>query len=181
MKGMVFTEFLEMVEQTHSPGLAEEIIDSAELPSGGAYTSVGTYDHNEMVTLVGNLSQKTGQSCPLLIHGFGNHLFSRLAERYSNFFDGVDDAFDLLNKVDGYIHVEVRKLYPDAELPRFECSQPDAGTLVMEYTSSRPFADLAAGMIEACIGHFGKPIDVVRDDLPGEPGTHARFTLRKKG
>ena len=35
MKGIVFTEFLEMVEDKFSPELADRIIEGAELPSGG--------------------------------------------------------------------------------------------------------------------------------------------------
>jgi len=41
MKGIVFTEFLEMVENKFSPELADRIIEGAEVPSGGVYTAVG--------------------------------------------------------------------------------------------------------------------------------------------
>jgi hypothetical protein len=47
----------------------------------------------------------------------------------------------------------------------------------MGYRSARPLADLADGLIRGCIEHFGEPIRVVREDLPGEPGTSARFVL----
>jgi Haem-NO-binding len=52
MKGVVFTEFIEMVEDRFSPEMADRIIERAKLPSGGAYTTVGTYDHGEMIQLV---------------------------------------------------------------------------------------------------------------------------------
>ena len=52
MKGVVFTEFLEMVEDRFSPEMADRIIEGAELASGGVYTTVGTYDHGEMIQLV---------------------------------------------------------------------------------------------------------------------------------
>ena len=44
LKGLVFREFLEMVDQTISPEVTEKIISSCDLPSNGVYTSVGTYD-----------------------------------------------------------------------------------------------------------------------------------------
>ena len=47
MKGVVFTEFIEMVEDKFSADIADQIIEEADLPSGGVYTSVGTYDHAE--------------------------------------------------------------------------------------------------------------------------------------
>jgi hypothetical protein len=49
MKGMVFTEFLEMVEAKFSADMVDDIISDSDLPNGGAYTSVGTYDHSELV------------------------------------------------------------------------------------------------------------------------------------
>lgn len=49
MKGIVFVEFLEMVESTFSAEMADDIIDACDLSSGGAYTSVGTYPHSEIV------------------------------------------------------------------------------------------------------------------------------------
>ena len=42
MKGIIFTEFMQMVEDRFSIEVAEEIIDAATLPSGGSYTSLGT-------------------------------------------------------------------------------------------------------------------------------------------
>ena len=51
MKGIVFTEFLEMVEAQYSPAFLEDLIDEVQLSSGGAYTSVGTYPHRKLVSL----------------------------------------------------------------------------------------------------------------------------------
>jgi hypothetical protein len=47
----------------------------------------------------------------------------------------------------------------------------------MSYRSSRPLADLAEGLIQGCIEHFDDPVRVVREDLPGAPGTAARFVV----
>ena len=55
MKGIVFREFLEMVEEAFGMDVADQIIEESDLPSGGAYTSVATYDHHEILTLVGKL------------------------------------------------------------------------------------------------------------------------------
>lgn len=47
MKGIIFTEFLEMVEDRFSPEIADRIIEASDLPSRGVYTAVGTYDHTD--------------------------------------------------------------------------------------------------------------------------------------
>ncbi|MEM0912514.1 MAG: heme NO-binding domain-containing protein, partial [Pseudomonadota bacterium] len=53
MKGIVFDEFTEMVEEVFGDDMLDDILDenADKLSSGGAYTSVGTYDHNDLVTL----------------------------------------------------------------------------------------------------------------------------------
>ncbi|MCZ7680611.1 MAG: heme NO-binding domain-containing protein [Sandaracinaceae bacterium] len=60
MKGIVFTELLEMVEERYSLEVVDRIIERAELPSGGVYTAVGTYPHAEMGRLLRELSAATG-------------------------------------------------------------------------------------------------------------------------
>ena len=73
----------------------------------------------------------------------------------------------------------VRKLYPDAQLPSFECTS-EPGRLAMLYRSTRPFADLAEGLIMGCIEHLGECIDVQREDLFSWPGTCVRLLLIKR-
>jgi len=180
MKGIVFCEFVEMLEQEFSADMADEIISGAALESGGAYTTVGTYDHHEMLALVTQLSEKTGTPVPDLVEAFGRYLFGRFVDLYPAFFEGVDGAFSFLDRIEEHVHVEVRKLYPDAELPTFKTSRTDDNTMVMVYQSTRPFADLAKGLIEGCIAHYGEPVDVQMEDLSDEGRTHVRFTLMRQ-
>jgi hypothetical protein len=53
IKGIVFVEFIEMVDNQFSLEMSERLIEMTDLPSKGVYTSVGTYDFNEMLTLFG--------------------------------------------------------------------------------------------------------------------------------
>ncbi|WP_299269907.1 heme NO-binding domain-containing protein [uncultured Psychrosphaera sp.] len=154
MKGMVFTEFMDMVEDVFSVDILEDIIEKSDLPNDGAYTAVGTYDHEEIVRMTANLSQAVNIPVPTLLEVFGKHLFGRFSARYPNFFEGIIDPFEFLKNIDNYIHVEVRKLYPDAELPRFYHEQKSANELTMYYMSSRHFEDLAVGLISGCLAHF---------------------------
>lgn len=178
MKGIVFTEFIEMVEQKFSTGVANRLLDESDLPSGGAYTAVGTYDHQELVSMVVKLSEISGLPIPVLIKAFGIYLFGRFYVLYPAVFEGVTSAPDFLARIEDIVHAEVFKLYPDAELPHFEIVRPDSNTMIMTYHSERHLGDLAEGMIEACIGHFGDPLSLARENL-AEPGQPVRFTIRK--
>jgi hypothetical protein len=180
MKGIVFTEFLEMVEAKFSPELADCIVEGAELPSGGVYTSVGTYDHAEMIDLVTCLSRETGIDSPDLMKAFGEYLFSRFQTLYPRYFEHADSAFGFLTKVQDYIHVEVYKLYPEAELPTFSHDLSQPGCLRLTYRSTRPFAPLAEGLVRGCLAHFGEDADIEVEDLSAGAGTAARFVLTRR-
>lgn len=39
MKGIVFREFIDMVESTFGEDISDEIIEESDLPSGGSYTA----------------------------------------------------------------------------------------------------------------------------------------------
>ena len=88
------------------------------------------------------------------------------------------DVAGPLERVENVIHVEVKKLYPDAELPSFECTREGPDRVVMVYRSPRRLSDLAAGLIEGCAEHYGEALDVTRDDLSGD-GQIVRFTITR--
>jgi len=179
MKGIVFTEFIEMVEQKFSRETADRMLDECQLASGGAYTAVGTYDHGEMATMVLKLSELSGLPASVLIKAFGYHLFERFVLLYPGFFLGITSAMDFLARIEDIIHAEVRKLYPDAELPRFDVARAEGGALMLTYHSERHLGDLAEGLIESCIHYFGTPLTVTREDL-AEPDRPIRFLIQPR-
>lgn len=181
MKGVVFTEFMELVEDKFSFETADKIVEGSDLASGGAYTSLGTYDHEELLKMVTLLSEMSDAPIPDLVRTFGLHLANRFAAAFPQFFENTD-YFRFLEGVDGYIHVEVRKLYADAELPKFDTERVDENVMVMHYSSARPFADLAHGLVLGTAEYFGEAVDVDYQDTSPEhaPGTKATFTITRK-
>ncbi len=180
MKGIVFTEFIALVEDKFGLEVADTVLGACPLDSGGAYTAVGTYDHGEILQLVSKLSDVTGVDVPTLVETFGQHLFGTLATAHPSFLQEVGGTFDFLERIDNHIHVEVRKLYPDAELPTFKFRRDGDDRFEMAYRSSRPFAHLAVGLIRGCAGHFGEDIDIEHIDESGGVGNAATFILNRK-
>lgn len=165
MKGIVFTEFLELVENKFGDEVADNIIDNSDLVSEGAYTAVGTYDHGEMFQLVANLSKETNVPVPDLLKVYGEYLFKRFTTLFPSFFENEDNAFTLLSKIDDFIHVEVKKLYADAELPKFDHDQVDEKTLKLTYTSTRHMEDFAEGLMQGCLDHFNQKATIEREKI----------------
>ena len=176
MKGVVFTEFLEMVEEEFGLEVVDSIITDSDLKSGGSYTAVGTYDHEEMVSLVINLSRRINVEVNDLLKVFGKYLMNRFVTMYPSFFERVDNGFDFLNTVHSYIHVEVKKLYPDAELPEFETLSMTDSRMELKYSSSRKMSGLALGLIEGCMDHFGQKVNIKLEDIT-EDGSQVLFEI----
>ncbi len=180
MKGLIFSEFLEYVETTHSPEMVDDIIDACDLASGGAYTTVGSYHHQELIALSAALSERCGISTSCLLREFGKYLVGRLIAGFPHFTHNAGSTFELLDSVEDYMCQEVRKLYPDAKIPTFNFESSNPNQLILIYRSSRPFADLAYGMVEGVVDHFGEDIEIECDMGPDEKHTSARFSLTLK-
>ena len=178
MKGIVFTEFLEMVESEFGYNMVDNIINKSDLPSGGIYTSVGTYAFSEMGMLLHNLSTDTGLSMPQLLNAFGKYLFNTFVKNYPGFFESAPNAFKFLESIEDHIHVEVKKLYPDAELPSFDTKYISPDQLEMIYKSERRMADFAEGLIEKTLEHYGEEAKIEKEKL-NENGSIVRFIITK--
>lgn len=180
MRGMIFTEFLDMVEDEMGLAVKDRVLRVADPQGGGIYTAVGDYPATELMHLVDVLAQETGGTRGGLLEHFGRHMFIHFTAHYGRFFAHAGTCFEFLGRIESYIHVEVRKLYPGAELPAFSYPLREPDRLVMEYHSPRAMADFAHGLIGAAVAHFGEPIHLTYEDLSQGTGTAARFTLDRR-
>lgn len=179
MLGLVFTEFVELVEDKFSPETADAVIAEVAAPHGGAYTAVGYYPHEEMVAMVGALSRQTGVAAPELVRGFGGHLLHRFAAAHGELFARHGRLFDFVAAIHDEIHVEVRKLYDQATLPTFTVLSRDERTLRLLYQSPRAMQQLAQGLLEQAAVHYGEPCDISHAAYHGPQGAGVLFTLLK--
>ena len=177
MKGIVFNEFLEMVESKMGDEMLDDMLESVSLESEGIYTSVGTYPHEELVAMVSFLSKHLDTPVADLVRTFGEHLGHTFTVKFPAFFEQAGDTIGLLKSIDEHIHVEVKKLYPDADLPNFTFSEDKEGNFVLHYESVKGFADLAEGLIKATMEHYKENYSMTRvDDQKGNLHT-SDFTL----
>jgi len=179
MKGIVFTEFLEFVEDHHGIVMVDKLISNSTLESKGVYSSVGTYDHTEMVQLVTWLSKETEVPIGKLLKIYGEHFFTILYNSYPSFFEKIDDCFEFLSTVDNYIHPEVLKLYPDAELPRFETESRTRNEMKMVYYSERALYPFAEGIIVGLMTYYTEDNYTLKTELLEEGGKIVRFIIKR--
>lgn len=182
MKGIIFTEMLAMAEDEIGERRVDHILDQLNLDSGGAYTSVGNYPCSELMQLVEAYGDHTG--CPVgeLQRALGYYTLMRFTDSYAEFFSGKADALAMLESIENDVHaVEVRKLYPDAEVPSLAAERLSPKSLRLTYRSPRPLADFCQGLIEACVEHFGTPGQLTRRDIPTPGEIVAEFTITLNG
>jgi hypothetical protein len=177
MKGLVFTELFRHVEALHGADMVDDIIEAADIPHGGAYTSVGSYPFQEAVALLTALCKATGKRLPDVLDGFGTHCFERWVNYAPHQFTSERGLFDILEGIDEFHETEVRKLYPDAELPSFLTEDRSARKLVLGYHSCKPLADLAMGVIKGAAAHIGQPVEVSCEPATGDSGSYTRITV----
>lgn len=175
---MVFTEFIEFVEDKFGFEVSNEIIISSDLESGGIYTAVGTYDFQELVNLVTNLNRLTEIPINALLETFGDHLFYRFVEMYPQFMDNNISFFKFISQIDKYIHVEVLKLYPDAQLPIINVNSYQDDCIKLIYKSNRKMSFFALGLLKAASDYFKTPVHIEMEFIK-EDGAEVQFILRK--
>lgn len=178
MKGVVFTEYLEFVEINFGYDMVDQLMTSCELKSGGIYAAVGSYEFTELVQLLIKTCELSKKQPEYLLRQFGKHMFDFFTRAYPEFFVNAQSAFDVLSTLDDKIHPEVLKLYPDAELPKFDIEKKEDDMLVMVYRSSRKMSDLAEGLIEACLNHFEEKGSIQTEQLDTN-GEVVRFIISK--
>lgn len=178
MKGIVFTEFLDMVEAKFGYSMVDDLIDSSDLSTNGVYTAIGTYHHSEIVSLLTNLSVKSKIAPEVLLKAFGEYLFDTFLAQYPQFFSAHTDSFAFLESIDSHIHVEVLKLYPEATLPKFVTTINEDGSISMIYQSERKMAALAEGLINKSMIHYQDDCDIVTE-LIKEDGSEVKFTITR--
>ena len=176
MKGAVFTILEDMVLDRFGLDTWDAMLEHAKPASEGVYTAGDTYSDGELFSLVGALSQLTGAPVPDLVRAFGEYTLHQFASLYPAMFEDVD-ARGLLRQVDDVIHVEVRKLYPDAALPTFDYVDTGADRLVMLYRSPRRLCTFAEGLIEGTARHYGVDIATAHPRCMHHGDDHCRLEL----
>ncbi|MFC3095883.1 4-vinyl reductase [Alteromonas sediminis] len=160
MKGIVFVKLNEFVEQTWGLACWESLLAATDLPSGGIYTSVMTYDDNEIFALIDAISKQKSLHPFEAQKTFGQWLFKELYAIAPAGVHQFNDVFGFLRAVQDVIHVEVKKLNPDVLLPEFEFLEETDTALTFEYRSPRKMNYFCEGLILGLAEYVDQTITV---------------------
>ncbi|MBT8302993.1 MAG: heme NO-binding domain-containing protein [Bacteroidia bacterium] len=176
MKGFIFTEFLDLVEDKFGLEMVDKIITQSNLESGGVYTSIGTYDFSEMLSLISHLSENTDISIDDLLLVYSEHLFQVLLNAHPDLIKHYNNPMDFLASIENHIHIEVQKIYPEAQLPTFEMIERSENKMIMIYKSDRALYMLGKGLMQETFKMFDVKGEIVLEKL-NDSGTEVKFTI----
>jgi len=171
MKGEIFNLLEAFIVERFGDVAFERILERArgKLTTRETFVGPGTYPDQDFMTLFMAATREAGISAGVAQFEFGRFCFPRLMNKLpKDMIDRAASARDLLKSIHAVIHVEVRKIYRDAEPPNFTYAEPDEKTLVMTYRSRRGLFDLVEGLMTGCGEHYDCPIRIARRVLPSE-------------
>lgn len=177
MKGIVFTNFRDFIEKNFGMETWDEILQEVQPESGGIYTGIENYSDQEMMALVKCACQKKNLPMADAVTLFGKFLFWSLLRGYPEAIKPGMTLKDFLKTIDGVIHVEVRKLYANAQLPTIHYEDPGPNELVMLYYSPRKLCHLALGLIESAAEHFQEKITMTQPLCMHEGAERCRIEI----
>ena len=165
MKGVIFTEMVRFLEQSLGEIGADAVLVEADLPHGGAFTSVGTYPSSQALAIVAVAARHSGRDVSELCEEYGRYLFDRFGDLFPAIIERYATAEELLAHVGSHIHEEVRILYPDARPPKIVTTN-DGADMVITYDSHRPFAMIAVGLVRRSLERDAEARNVVVEVAP---------------
>ena len=157
MKGIVFNLLEQVVTAAHGADTWDDLLDRSGL--NGAYTSLGSYQDEELERLVASACEMLGLGRDEVLRWFGQQAIPLLAKAYPAFFEGHVTSRTFVGGINHVIHAEVRKLYTGAECPHFNIRDTQAGVLSMDYRSSRRMCALAQGFVEGAASFYCEEVE----------------------
>lgn len=179
MKGVLFTELIEMMEDLMGLEFTNRVIENAHLKNKGAYTTIGFYQYQDMLKLMESLNKQVNSPQDILLKSYGEYFFYRKTQRHSGEIKKYKDAFSLLKEAPQILDREIRKLEPNALIPEIKTKKINKNTMQLYYHSEEKMSYLMEGLIKGCIGYFEEPITLKRENLNAEE-TRVRFVLQKE-
>ena len=179
MLGPIFQHFEAFVIDAMGEDVWEEVIMRSELSEpDAAYSSLGMYPDSDLGALLNTSVDLSGLEASVLLERFGIFLLMRFSERFPAYFESTDGVISFLTSVDRHIHVQVRKLYPEAETPSVLVQHAPDGSVTVSYSSERKLCALARGMIKGAIDYYGRSGSIEEVQCMHDGADQCLFELR---
>lgn len=177
MKGIIFTTLGQMIEEKFGLEFWDKVILDASPASEGIYTAGNVYADQELFALVASASKLTGIPTNDLVAAYGEYLFDKLIALFPGLVPENYSLKQFLKSINNVIHVEVKKLHPNAELPSLSYEDTTPKQLVILYRSPRKLCPLAIGLMKGAANHYKEKLNIEEPVCMHQGADHCRFEL----
>ncbi len=183
MKGIIFNLLEDYIENTFGAGEYEEMLAGCPLSVEDPELIVGpgTYPDRDFLAMVNWLALRNNRQDDEILRSFGRYSIIRLAERYPQFFNAYENPRDFLKSVGFIHHIEIRKLYKDAQTPEFSAEDHGEGRMRLRYRSKRHLCAFVEGLIDGLAEQYGRPITREKTSCSQSGGQECVFLLHFPG
>lgn len=176
MKGVVFNLLEHLVRREFGDAEWSRVLQDADVDH--SFTSEGTYPDAVLRRLIAEVGKRAQKSPGEALQWFGRHSMPLLNAMYPGFFASQTSARSFILTLNDIIHPEVRRIYPDADVPWFDFDTSVPNELTVGYQSPRKLCLLAHGFIEGAADHYGETVDVEQTQCMHRGDAKCIFQLR---
>ena len=182
MKGVIFNLFEEYVAAGYGDVFLEDLYVEASLPDDvPPFIGPLSYPDDIFFDMVVYTAKKKNLNPEKLYFAFGRFSIPLLAKRFPIFFTESSSTMELMEKINDIHHLEVKKLYPDAELPHFKIEPGDDDSMTVHYSSHRHLCSLAKGLIAGVADHFGESVHTEEKSCMNDGDATCIFKISSMG
>jgi hypothetical protein len=188
MKGIIFTEFLDLVEERFGLEMVDKIICQSRLESEGIYTSIGTYSFYEFLQLLHNLSKNNSISIINLLRVYATQIFSAMDTIHPDMLKSYNDSIEMIAAMNQHIekifttkdasHEQLLKAKSFSPLPQFIVKEKTKNSLIINYKSQRRMEHFWLGLMHEMFQHFDETATIVLEKVKKD-GSEVKFTITK--
>lgn len=163
MKGHIFNLLEKFIIEVSDEMIYEEILDSCNFITQEPFVRPGTYPDEDLNELVEKTVERLGLTPKDAHFAFGKWVFPHLVKIAPPEALNHDNPKDLLLALDHIHTVELKKVIPDAQPPRFYCTDTGPDSLDMIYSSARGMFDLVDGVLASVEEYYSTKIEYIKE------------------
>lgn len=173
MKGIVFLIVRRALREERGEDEAEAVLEEAGLSS--SLEQDEDYPDTDLLALFEAAERLFPGGREKVRRGLGRRALGELAQEYPSFFQGYSTVEGFVRDLEGVIHPQVSKLFPEADFPTFWVDETSEAGFAVIYESERELCYLAEGLILGTADRYRQRIQLEQTRCTEEGDPHCRI------
>ena len=164
MHGIVFSQFIKYVRETHGLDTLQVILEDSGFENK-KFEITESHPDEQLEKMIASTGKHLNVSRDSLLESLGEFIAPNLLEIYSPFIEKEWDAMDLLENIESTIHRTVRMRDPKADPPKLTIERVGTDKIVINYFSQRKMIHFGIGIIKAIGTQYETKLSINKTDF----------------